>query len=382
MIFILSCGIFPAMYDNGQKDCIMAVKMIDIAREVGVTRQAVSAVLNHPDTCRVSDEVQEKIRNVAEELGYVPNITARILKGSKSGSVGIITGSMQFGVTSSLFREIVKSLKRRGLSAIISVCEAGGELKAFKELKMRGVDGVIFLKSMGIGLDVIDLPFVMIDSAINGEYDVVVNRFSGGIMATSHLAEHGRKRIAMLAISEKFYQNKSNRVGGYQKFCREAGLPHDESMLIHGSMFNNDFDELVRLLGRLKIDALFCQNDYVAGKIIRELITRGVKVPDDIAVIGFDGMSFSDFCAVPLSTVIQPLYRQMEVGINIFMERLKKNIIQPELAKVSIDPVLYTSASCGCPCRGDQQFYSQNTYPVLEANRQENFGEQLEFYIK
>ena len=102
----------------------MSVKMIDIARKAGVTRQAVSAVLNHPDTCRISSAMQEKIRQIASEMGYSPNIAARILKGANSSTIGVIDSNLQFGVTATRFREIILQLRDRRLNAILKVVQA------------------------------------------------------------------------------------------------------------------------------------------------------------------------------------------------------------------------------------------------------------------
>lgn len=353
----------------------MDVKMIDIARAAGVTRQAVSAVFNHPDSCRISLKTQEKIRKIAGELGYEPNIAARVLKGGKSGSVGIICSDLQFGAASVLFREIVHLLKQQKLAPIIRISEPGATARLIRELKMRGVDSIIFAQHDGIfDPEKIGLPCLFFEE-YNGQADVSIDKYNAGFSAVQHLYEHGRRRIGCLAIQENFMKKSVHRTAGWQDACEQFGLPTDDSLFICGKKFDYDYDKLPELLKQSKTDALLCQNDYVAGRTIKELLRRGVKVPDDVAFIGFDGMSFCDFCEVPLATMIQPVRQQAQLGIGLLVERMKNDDQKLSFANIKLPLKLYTSASCGCPAKQDNRAFRINTYHSIELNNLENFGD-------
>ena len=351
--------------------------MIDVAREAGVTRQAVSAVLNHADTCRISPPVQKKILEIAARLGYTPNITARILKGGSSGTVGVFTTEPRFGVSTMLINEVVAQLYRHGLNPQLKYIEYNRERMEHmtRDFEMRGVDGIIFFRPQDVP-SAANVPHVTISNERHKDTVVGTDLFLGGFMATEHLIRHGRKRIAVLAERKDFCET-SVRFAGWRAALDRYGVGYDPRLVLHGEKFDFDLDRLAKLLRELKVDAIFCKNDYIGGKIIYELLSRGIRVPDDIAVIGFDGMSFCDFCAVPLATVAQPTCQLAKTGVDLLVGLMKNKQNQYRGEQIFMPPLLMPNASCGCRPAQTSRFFRLNTYQSIALDRQENFGEDI-----
>ena len=361
----------------------MSVKMIDIARKAGVTRQAVSAVLNHPDTCRISAAMQEKIRHIASEMGYSPNIAARILKGANSGTIGVIDSNLQFGVSAARFREIVLQLRDRRLNSVLKVCQAPEAVPEsyIKEFEMRGVDGILFNAVSNLpDMKSCRMPYVVLGQKSYSLSDFYYDNFKGGVIAVEHLYWHGRRKIAMLAHKPSFFIEPDSRAEGWSYACRNCGIECGENLQFFGEKFNWDFDELLGLIKKEKVDAVVCQNDYVGGKLIMELLRRNVKVPDDVAVIGYDGMSFCEFCAVPMATVIQPVRDFARMEIELLCERIKSGCCSPEPCRIPIEPMLCPSSSCGCSSDSvEKSFLKLNYLQTIETSHFVNFNEPFDF---
>ena len=357
----------------------MSVKMIDIARKAGVTRQAVSAVLNHPDTCRISSAMQEKIRQIASEMGYSPNIAARILKGANSSTIGVIDSNLQFGVTATRFREIILQLRDRRLNAILKVVQAPDVVpeSSIKEFEMRGVDGILFNSVSDLpDMRSRKVPYVVLGQPSNPLSDFYFDHFKGGVIAVEHLYWHGRRKIAMLAHKQTFFTEPDSRAEGWRYACRNCGIECGENLQFFGEKFNWDFDDLLVLIKKEKVDAIICQNDYVGGKLISELLRRNVRVPDDVAVIGYDGMSFCEFCAIPMATVIQPVRDFARMEVELLCERIKDGCCSPEPRKIAIEPILCPSASCGCSSDSvEKSFLKLNYLQTIEMSHFVNFDE-------
>ena len=360
----------------------MSVKMIDIARQAGVTRQAVSAVFNHPDTCRISAAMQKKIREIASQLGYTPNIAAKILKGGASGTIGIIDNQLQYGVSTTRFKEVVTLLQQHNLNPVLSVTMSIDTIPpaVIQELEMRGVDGIM-LNTIGRFPDLSEccnVPHVTFGKASDPASDFFFDSIAGGRMAAEHLYWHGRRKIAFLAHQEYFFHDCDGRSKGWHDVCSECGIPCGDDMLLFGKKFNWNFDNLAETIRKQKINAIICQNDYVGGKLISELLCRGIKVPDDIAVMGYDGLSFGEFCAVPLATIIQPVRELAISEVGLLLERIKKREINAKPLRKAISPVLSPSASCGCCTAKEESFYKLNYQQTTEMSHYTNFDEPLD----
>lgn len=353
------------------------VTMNDIAKKAGVTRQAVSSVLNDPENSRVSAVMKEKIFRLVREMNYIPNTAAKILKGGSSGSIGLLGQVSSFGVQASRISELGKQLRKYNYDMLLNDCPFGDGsdeelVNGIRTLEMKGIDGIIIFSSRGKWFDGYrpNVPFLLYSHDNLEGYDIGVDDELGGYMAARHLLEHGHRNIAYLCI--RTYQLNSARRLGWQRACEEAGCYNPEHCLVTAD-WNGETAPLVDELKKKKITAVFAFNDHLAGRFMSMLFSHGLRVPEDIALIGYDGQSFCDFCRTPLATIVQPVRKQAELGIEMLLERMKSGSMPPEPEYRNVEPFLYCSASCGCHSSALDRLYTLNTYSTLEMDYKMNF---------
>lgn len=357
----------------------MRVTMKDIAKLVGVSQQTVSAVLRENKTgSRSSKTTRDKILRLATELNYIPNQAAISLKGGATQTIGIMGSLYGSAVNAGLTREISEIFLTHGYQSIS--CNYNSVsfnyTKTLTELISMGVDGVVIVNSdkreeLLLNLSV---PHLFLSHNNEGGYDVGVDDFVGGKMATEHLIKHGRRRIAYIGINTSIV---TERQRGWEQALIKAKLFYGNSLILDLRDDDSHSESLLEKLVDLKVDAVFTQNDYIATKLMAILIKHGLIVPDDIAIIGYDGCSFAEFSPVPLTTVIQPVHRQAKIGAELLLERIKKKKLDYPLANIRIEPKLFVASSCGCNKDTLDYTFSINTFPLLEEHFKINFGKNI-----
>ncbi len=341
--------------------------MKDIAMLAGVSRQVVSTVLNGNGSSRVSPVKKEAILKLACDLNYVPNTVARTLAGSHTKAIGLLA-SMVPGWNNHLAGEICSLLTSHGYNTLTSHyghCSAEASLI---ELVSRGVDGVVVLNSdsrseLERNLTV---PHVFGSNNNLGGYDVGICRWKTGYIGTEHLLEHGHKQVVFLGI------HTDDRERGWRDAHAAHGIKVDDRQIICLRELDGRVDKVLARLQELKATAIFAQNDYLAARAVRLLTDRGMRIPDDIAIVGCDGYTFTEFCPVPLSTVIQPLRPQAEAIVNLLLDRIERKELGAGFAGITVEPIIWRNASCGCPRREIETFYRLNTFGSLEKDMRMN----------
>ena len=288
--------------------------MKDIAHDLGVSLMTVSKALrSHSD---ISEETRRKVMKRARELNYRPNWIARSLVTRRTYMVGLIIPDLMH----SFFAEVAKGVARKfeplGYQIVISNSEenAEAEIRQIEALLDRKVDGIIIASTESKGkADSFRIfadrkvPFVLIDrmpSGYDGHY-VGVPDEEIGAMATQHLIAQGCKRIAHLrgpAIPPG-----SGRLRGYRRSLAKHHMEAPAEYVVSGQHQDVSGYEGMRQLLQLRRrpDGVFCYNDPVAAGAIKAILEAGLKVPDDIAVVGAGNVHYSDLLRIPLSTVDQ-----------------------------------------------------------------------------
>lgn len=357
----------------------MAVTMKDLAMLAGVSRQAVSSVLNGNGSSRVSEENRKKILRIAKEINYIPNSAARSLKGGVTKTIGLLGTPYSSGLNSALANEISNVLHAQGYNLLSYEYGSGTSSAAcgVTELLARGVDGIIILNSEDRHLleKNQQVPYVFCSHNNISGYDVGIDNIKGGYIAVKHLIEHGRKRICFLDIQNS--GDKNSKLRGMQKALSEAKIKIDMKYFLNLRELNGISSRLISILCTLRADAIFCTNDYIAAKLIAVLIYNNIKVPNDIAVIGYDGYTFSEFAAVPMTTVIQQIHEQAEIATKILIRRIKNNSLNVVPEGINLTPELYCASSCGCNCNGLDRMFTMNSFPMLEKNLKMNFDMEI-----
>jgi LacI family transcriptional regulator len=292
----------------------LGARMKDIAQDLGVSLMTVSKALrSHSD---ISEETRNRVIKRAQELNYRPNWIARSLVTRRTYMVGLVIPDLMH----SFFAEVAKGIARRfeplGYQIVISNSEesAAAEARQIQLLLDRNVDGVIVASTYpnvrGESIQLLEkhhIPFVLIDRmpvSYEGNY-VGVRDEEIGFMATEHLIEQGCRRIAHLRGPEN--PPGSGRWKGYRRALDKHGLEAPEEYVESGQYEDDSGYRGMRKLLALpsRPDGVFCYNDPVAAGAIKAILEAGLRVPEDIAIVGAGNVHYSDLLRVPLSTIDQ-----------------------------------------------------------------------------
>ncbi len=348
----------------------MAFTMKDIAKIAGVSQQAVAAALSDRGTSKVSEETRQRVRSIAEKLHYVPNKMAKRLRGGASNTIGIYRNPFASVIEQSLFHELSKELTRHGYNMTISYSfsEKPSE-QAIRNLLADGVDGIIVtsIENPLTQFKLDSVPYVFTpDAGVEG-FDVVVDHAAGTREAMKALIAAGRKSAVFLTptfLGGIYQEPNRQKYEGIVEGLQEIGMA---PTILTVEEVGGDGSVIVERLRQLAPDVLFCINDYFAGRMVSLLTTAGIRVPDDMMVVGYDGLSICDICAVPLATVVQPLKKRAENAVRLLLERIKAGNRSPEPAGIRLPSSFYPSASCGVTNENTQKLPLQNSFSMLEV---------------
>jgi LacI family transcriptional regulator len=290
----------------------MAVRMRDIAKDLGVSLMTVSKALrNHGD---VAAETRRRVSQRARELEYEPNLIARSLAGHRSFLIGLLVPDLMHTFFAEVAKGIGRKLEPLGYQIIIGSSgeNAETELRQIKLLLARMVDGLIIAsaaprasRSMVKLLEGGKAHYVLIDRMLlNGKANYVgVKDDQTGALATEHLIEQGCTRVAHLG--GPLVSTERGRLRGYRRALAKHGLKVPPGYVISGAHEDSaGYDAMQRLLQlKPRPDGVFCYNDSVAVGAIRAILEAGLDVPHNIAVVGAGDFHYLDMLRVPLSTI-------------------------------------------------------------------------------
>lgn len=292
------------------------VRMDDIARRVGVSRTTVSFVLNDRPNVSISTDTRRRIREVAEEMGYRPHAGARALAAQRSGLIGMVTEI----VTSPFGPEIIKGAQdaawRSGKFLLIAASEGDPELEraAIERLLEQRVEGLIFASSthveMTLPSSLDGVPTVLVHATDRNARvpSIVPDEEGGGEVATRLLLEAGHRRIGLVNL-ERGTLAARGRLDGYVRALAPHGIDHDPEIVVHtGGTADDGYAAAALLLGLPNPPtALFCATDRMAMGAYEAIKERGLRIPGDVAVVGFDDQELiAGFLRPTLTTVALP----------------------------------------------------------------------------
>jgi len=300
----------------------------DIAKRASLSKASVSRALNGKQD--VDPGTRKRVLKLAAQMGYVPSASARALSNGRSNYLGLLVPTLTWPWILEVLRGVAEEVEPSGYSLILYTTTDGEDSeRAFMSqvVPAGAVDGLALVIPFGMlayieGLAKGGLPVVVVDD--RGHYPdlptVATTNVEGGRAATAHLIEQGRQRIAMLNGPHDFGCNR-DRLEGYKSALREAGLRLDPRRVT-----DSDFKEeggasaMKKLLAAdPRLDAVFAANDVMAFGAMRALRKAGRRVPDDVAVVGFDDIPASAMTHPPLTTVRQPLYEMGRTAASMVM---------------------------------------------------------------
>lgn len=320
----------------------MAVRLKDIAQDLGLSVVTISKALrNHPD---IAEETRKRVLRRVRELDYQPNLMARSLVTGRSYLVGLVVPGLMHPFFAEVARSLSSVIGGYGYSLILSSSEEDPEMEAreMQQLTARRLDALV-IASSGTERTAFDrleshgVPYVLIDREIPG----LVANFVGvddaavGRLATEHLIEAGCLRIAHIRGRDN--STGMRRFEGYQQALVEAGMEYSASLVVARSSVDIDSvrmgAEAMRILLKKKPrpDAVFAYNDPLAIGAMDAILDAGLRIPQDIAVIGCGNLHYNNSLRVPLSSIDQ---RSSTIG-----ERTAKILLRAIEAKARPRPV-------------------------------------------
>ncbi len=316
-----------------------------VAREAGVSTQTVSRVLNsRPD---VAPATRRHVQEVIERLGYQPSHAARSLSQGQSCSIGVVAYGIEYFGPSRALSGVEKQAAELGYTPLLYLVrepESNNVNRILADLLSRHVDGIIWaVPEIGNNrawleeqIPKLPVPLVFHSMESHPEFSIAsVDNRRGGQIATQHLIDQGYTTIGLITGPMDWWEARE-RAQGWRDALAAAGREADESLIVHGNWSAASGE---RGLGQLlkqrpDVNAIFTGNDQTALGALQTALRRGLRVPDDLAIIGFDDVPEAAYFWPSLSTVSQPLF---EVGRASVLE-LQRLIDQSKQEEADIQP--------------------------------------------
>jgi DNA-binding LacI/PurR family transcriptional regulator len=284
----------------------------EVAEAAGVSLRTVSNVVN--GFAHVAESTRTRVLEAIDQLDYRPSEIARSLKRGRSGLIGLVLPDLDTPYFAELTRAFVEEGARRGLTVVID--QTNGDLDRERYLIDRTDYGSLFdaLVISPLALRPHDLadvsperPLVFLGEGSFPRFDQVrIDNIAAARSAVAHLAESGRTRIAAIGAESKGFPSSSLRLAGYREGLAAAGLDLGDSLVEYVESFRRPAGAaaMARLLDRADPpDAVFCFSDPLAIGALRTLHVRGIRVPDDVALVGFDDIEDGAFATPPLTSI-------------------------------------------------------------------------------
>lgn len=308
--------------------------ILDVARLAGVSTATVSRVINSPDSVR--NDTRKKVLLAMEKCNYKYNALARGFVTKKSNTIGLIIPTINNPVFAESTLGVQEYADSQNIRVILgnSYYKYSQEENLIKVLREGQVDGLIItttdLKSELLkNLIDEDFPFVLLFSTVKtGPFSAVgVDNYRGGYLATDHLVSLGHSRIGMVAGNFSMTDRSYHRWNGYKMCLRDNHIQYDKRLLVQTeyslSGGRNSINKLLNLPS--PPTAVFCSNDYIALGAIKGAREAGLKLPEDLSIVGFDDMPTASYMVPALTTIHQPAYEMGRRAAELLLQMIAKN---------------------------------------------------------
>lgn len=324
------------------------VSLKDVAKAVGVSPALVSMVLNgKAKQYRIGDEIAKKVREIAKEMNYAPNLVAKNLRSGKTQLIGLIVTDISNPFYANIARIVEDRANELNYTVLISSTDENFENteRLIEVMQNKGVEGLIVVPCDGSSelikrLCDSNFPIVLLDRYFPG-IDVsssCLDNFRATTLATKHLIEQGHRKISLIAYDTEMY-HILDRIAGYEDTMKKAGF----EVYIDVQKVNilnskpGILDVLQNMVHKKHIDAVIFLTNMLAINGLYSLNEMGVKIPNDLAVIGFNRNVAFDLHYSKITFIKQPIEKIAEQAINTLVSRIKnrnhllKSFLEPEL---------------------------------------------------
>jgi len=346
----------------------VAVRMKDVAKELNLSVVTISKVLRgHTD---ISPATRERVLRRVQELGYRPNLAARSLVTGRTYMVGVVVPDLKHPFFAEIAGGVADRIRRKGYRMVIATSEEDHaiEIEAIESMLAHQVDGLIVASTLTAAhsgvfqrVEAQKVPYVLVDRMIPGlRADFVgVDDEAVGTMATEHLIERGNRRIAHIRGPE--ISTGAGRVRGYLNVMARHGLTAPAGYVAtvqHPDVQGEEggFQAMRQLLSiDPPPDAVFCNNDLIAVGALRAIFEQGLKVPDDIALIGVSNLSYTGMLKVPLSSIDQSAGQIGDRAANVLLRRMETGPKSRATRTLIAPKLVVRESSAGCRNQGVEE---------------------------
>jgi LacI family transcriptional regulator len=331
------------------------VTIHDVARDSGVSYSTVSRVLN--GFAFVKEETRAKVLATADKLGYVANMQARSLAGGKTRIIGLVVPGLDNGYIGEIVRGIDEEIAKFNYDLMLYTTRrrVGSEAHYVKTISNGLTDGVILIvplldREYLNSLRDHNFPYVVVDQVDPQFHSSVVDstNWQGAYDATSHLISLGHRRIAFIKGLEPL-QSAADRFAGYKAALADHDIYYDETLVTEGDFFNpSGYEAGRRLIEHTpRPTAIFAANDLMALGAMQAIRERGLSIPEDISLIGFDDIPQSAMVHPQLTTVRQPLEQMGRIAVSLLVEQIEQTNSQERTPRrVTLATRLVERESC------------------------------------
>lgn len=330
----------------------------DVADMAGVSRTTVSLVLNNVKGFNISDKTRQRVKEAAEELGYVPNATAQALASRKARAIGLVMTRSPHHIASDTFLPqiiggLLEVVRENKLRLLIESVHVEHQDRAYLELvRAKHIDGMILLTpriddAALKKLEEANVPAVLMGALSNSNlYSVDIDNRHSAKMAVNYLIELGHKKIACIANAPASYSAAPDRVAGYRDAVLDAEIPFDENLVSYADFDpQSGFQATQNLLNSgVSFTAAFVASDNVAIGVKSALRKANLKIPDDISIIGFDDIPWAQYSDPPLTTVRLPAQELASEACMMLLSLMKSST--PDERHVVLNTELVIRKSC------------------------------------
>ena len=312
------------------------ISIKDIAQQAGVSHSTVSRALQ--GTGRMSDLTRERIRDLAEELGYTPDALAQSLVRGRTKTIGVVVTTIADPFVSGIVEGVEKEAGEAGYTVLLGVSHTDPhrEMEVVDDFRQRRVDAVIVTASR-VGdlysehLQRFGVPIVLVNNMVEGDYlySVTCDQAQGAYLAAKHLLALGHRQIAYVGIPMRQHSSRK-RWRGYARALEEAGLEPNPACHIAPDV-KGDIE-----IGRRALDVLWAQrptaimayNDLTAIGLMMAARERGIDVPAELSIVGFDDIQATQFVSPSLTTVHQPRDAMGRAAMRMVLDLLQEKSVQ------------------------------------------------------
>ena len=317
------------------------VSIAEIARQLGVSKTLVSLVLNNKaDEHGISRETQDRVREKIKELNYQPDILAQGFRTGRTRTIGLIVSDISNLFYARIARRIEDYAWENGYSVVICSTDEKleKEVEQIRLLRNRKVDGLIISSSQENAnyfnnLTKEGFPHVLIDRSFSDmlSANVTVDNFGGARLAARHLLSQGMKCLAMISITPEYISTINDRIKGFESALTEAGIElrpewHIRAPFHHIESAVKDGLQRIYQSGDLP-EAIFTLNNNLTSIALKYLRKLSIRIPDEVALIGFDDLVYFSYTHPSISAIEQPIDRISESSFHLLLRQIKKESI-------------------------------------------------------